>query len=140
MKENFTTEVKKDIGISLFFLGLFLSLVLGYLASKSLTNNYEIKKFLIINVLVIVIGFLIGILNINKKKLNNFLLSATAFLVSILIFNMFLNEILKYSIILGNEKLGTSIRFTINIINSLALFVSSSLIFPSLKRVLTLLE
>jgi len=140
LRDILNKNVKKDIGIILFFLGLFFSIALGYFASKSLVNNYQISKFLVLNILVIILGFVTGVLNINKNKLNNFLLSSTAFLVAILVFNVFLNEILKYSIILGNQKLEITIRFILNIMNSLALFVSSSLIFPSLKKVLHLLE
>jgi hypothetical protein len=140
MNKKWYEIIKRDAGISLFFLGLILSLILGYIASKSLNNNYEINKFVFLNVLVIIVGFLVGILNIDKRKLNNFLISSTAFLMAILVFNFFLENTLRYSIILGNKNLEMSIKFILNLINSLALFVSSSLIFPSLKRVLTLLE
>jgi hypothetical protein len=126
-------KLKEDIGISAFFTGIIFSLFLGiYL------NSNDLNKLLILYGFTIIFGFITGMLNLNEKKLNNYLIASTALLVSIIIFNSFLANLqLLYLQINKNPFFIETIK---NILYSLALFISSSTIFPALKRVLKLLE
>ncbi|MEO2154556.1 MAG: hypothetical protein ABGW69_02000 [Nanoarchaeota archaeon] len=126
-------KLKEDIGVSAFFIGITFSLFLGIYSSSN-----DLNKLLILYGFTIISGFITGILNLNEKKLNNYLIASTALLVSIIIFNSFLANLqLLY---LQINKSPFFIETIKNILYSLALFISSSTIFPALKRVLKLLE
>ncbi len=130
--------IKKDVGLSFFFLGLLASILLGVMLAKVSIINYEPNKAVLLISTIIISGLVAGLLNIDNKKLNNFLLASTSLLIASIIFTTAINSLI---LIYETKGIDSSLLQLIKgTLYAISLFVASAVIFPALKRTIYLLE
>lgn len=129
-----SSEHGKTIGAWAFMAGFFIALIAGFLAGLSATGLMDVQGLdsLIIGVLVL-IGLIVGIVNISTKESSNFLIAAIALVVTPIGFSALSNV----SMGVGALAVGLNVvaDFLAAMTGAIAIFVAPAALIVALKQI-----